>query len=553
MAQRDRTVTPPFSHPRWRAWPGRAVTLLLVGIVAAGFSGLLAEWQWQAVSDLWQSAYLRQVIWFSVYQATLSTGLSLLLAIPVARALHRHPRFAGRALLLRLTELSLVLPTIVAAFALVAVYGRSGWLNTALGWLGLPFRWNLYGLQGILLAHVFFNAPLAARILLQGLERIPANQWRMAAQLGLTSGPLWRNLEWPALRRVLPGLAVFIFILCFTSFAIVMTLGGGPRATTIEVAIYQSLRYEFDFGRAALLAMVQLLICGALWLVASRQGSTRSLVPGSHEQSGTRRRDARPRDRLLLQLFLAFLALPLLAVVVRGLPGLLGEAGQGQLWWSLARSLSVATIAAFLSCTCGLAILAASQSARQGGRRLMARLLESSGHLTLLVPALVLGTGLFILLRPQLGQTHQGLALVAMINALMALPFVLQVLRGPFATLPPNSLRVADQLNLRGSYRLRFLLLPLLRRPLLLAAAYAAGLSLGDFSVIALFGSPSAPTLPLLLFQQLSAYRIEAASGTAFVMLILLFVVFYILNHWGDRRRHLRAPNRLTTGARVHA
>ncbi|WP_165495640.1 thiamine/thiamine pyrophosphate ABC transporter permease [Marinobacter halodurans] len=553
MAQRDRTLTPPFSHPRWRAWPGRAVALLLAGVVAAGFSGLLAEWQWRAVSDLWQSAYLRQVIWFSVYQATLSTGLSLLLAIPVARALHRHPMFAGRGLLLRLTELSLVLPTIVAAFALVAVYGRSGWLNTALDGVGLPFRWNLYGLQGILLAHVFFNAPLAARILLQGLERIPANQWRIAAQLGLTSGPLWRTLEWPALRRVLPGLAVFIFILCFTSFAIVMTLGGGPSATTIEVAIYQSLRYEFDFSRAALLAMVQLLICGSLWLVASRHGTNRNLVPGANDQPGTLRRDARRRDRVLLYLFLVFLALPLLAVVFRGLPGLLGEAGDSQVWWSLGRSLSVALVAAILSCSCGLAILAASQLARHSGHHLSARLLESSGHLTLLVPALVLGTGLFILLRPQLGQPHQGLALVAGINALMALPFVLQVLRGPFATLPPNSLRVADQLNLRGSYRLRWLLLPLLRRPLLLAAAYAAGLSLGDFSVIALFGSPSAPTLPLLLFQQLSAYRIEAASGTAFVMLALLFVVFYILNRWGDRRRRHPASRRLAAGEHAHA
>lgn len=538
MAQRNRAlIAPPLAHPAWRIWPGRAIALALFAVVAAGFGGLLREWQWQALPGLWQSAYLRQVVWFSFYQAFLSTLLSLLLAIPIARALHRQSRFAGRGLLLRLTELSLVLPTIVAVFGLVAVYGRSGWFNTVMAAAEWPLSWNLYGLQGILLAHVFFNAPLAARIMLQSLERIPTNQWRLAAQLGLGSGALWKALEWPTLRRLLPGLAAFVFTLCFTSFAIVMTLGGGPKSTTIEVAIYQALRYEFDFSQAAVLAVVQLCICGTLWALATRQASSGSLVPGNAGDSAERlRRDAastRFRDRALLSIFTIFLLLPLAAVTVRGLPGLYGEIASVRLWSSLARSLVVALIAASLSVSFGLAILAAGQRERRAGRDLLAGIIEAGGHLTLVVPALVLGTGLFILLRPQLGNVSQGLALVTLINALMALPFVIQVLRGPFNSFDPQSLRLADQFNVRGYYRFRLLLLPLLKRPLLLGFAYAGGLSLGDFSVIALFGSPSAPTLPLLLYQQLSSYQLDAAAGTALIMLVLLFVIFYVLHRLG--------------------
>lgn len=558
MAQRDRSlIVPPLAHPAWRRWPGRIVALVLLAIVAAGFGGLLREWQWQAVPALWQSAYLRQVVWFSFYQAALSTALSLALAVPVARALHRQSRFRGRSLLLRLTELSLVLPTIVAVFGLVAVYGRSGWLNTLLETLGLPASWNLYGLQGILLAHVFFNAPLAARLMLQSLERIPANQWRLIAQLGLRSGAIWRTLEWPALRRLLPGLAAFVFTLCFTSFAIVMTLGGGPKSTTIEVAIYQALRYEFDFSQAAVLAVVQLMICGSLWALASRQASAGSLMPGGTVGSDPwPRRDARPahrRDSLLLLVFMIFLLLPLVAVTVRGFPGLYGEFTNMRLWTSLGRSLLVAVTAAGLSVGFGLAILGTSQSAAGSGRKARAALIEASGHLTLVIPALVLGTGLFVLLRPQLGDASQGLALVTLINALMALPFVIQVLRGPFKTIDPLSLRLADQFNVRGWYRFRLLLLPLLKRPLLLGFAYAAGLSLGDFSVIALFGSPSSPTLPLLLYQQLSAYQLDAAAGTALMMLVLLFGIFFVLHRLGDGRSHQPQETPVTLRKQAHA
>ena len=65
---------------------------------------------------------------------------------------------------------------------------------------------------------------------------------------------MFRLVEWPQLRAALPGVALLIFLLCAASFAVVLTLGGGPRATTLEVAIYQSLRADFDPQRAAALA-----------------------------------------------------------------------------------------------------------------------------------------------------------------------------------------------------------------------------------------------------------------------------------------------------------
>ena len=126
-------------------------------------------------------------------------------------------------------------------------------VNSALVWLGLHAI-SIFGFHGVVLAHVFFNLPLAIRLILQGWLVIPAERFRLAASL---NAPVGRLLEWPMLRAVVPGVFLVIFLICLTSFAVALTLGGGPRATTVELAIYQALRFDFDLGRAALLACVQ--------------------------------------------------------------------------------------------------------------------------------------------------------------------------------------------------------------------------------------------------------------------------------------------------------
>lgn len=61
----------------------------------------------------------------------------------------------------------------------------------------------------------------------------------------------FRFVEWPWLRRQIAPVAALIFMLCFASFATVLSLGGGPQATTIELAIYQALSYDYDPPRRA--------------------------------------------------------------------------------------------------------------------------------------------------------------------------------------------------------------------------------------------------------------------------------------------------------------
>src|SRR5690606_15032489 len=188
--------------------------------------------------------------------------------------LARHPSFPGRAFILRLFALPLALPAVVVALGVLALYGRAGYFAGLLT-LAVGERWQgIYGLSGILVAHVFFNLPLATRLFLGELESVPSGQWRLAAQLGMNARASFCFIEWPVLRSAIPGVAGLVFMLCATSFAIVLMLGGGPRATTLEVAIYQALRFDFDPARAVSLTLVQVLLTGAIVVFLGQLGAS---------------------------------------------------------------------------------------------------------------------------------------------------------------------------------------------------------------------------------------------------------------------------------------
>ena len=155
---------------------------------------------------------------------------------------------------------------------------------------------GIYGLSGILVAHVFFNLPLATRLFLEALDTVPADQWRLASQLGMGAGPSFRLIEWPVLRAALPGVAGLVFMLCITSFTIVLTLGGGPAATTLEVAIYQALRFDFDPARAVALTLLQIALTVAVVWLLSRLGADAGARRQPRRRAAPLRRGRHGRD-----------------------------------------------------------------------------------------------------------------------------------------------------------------------------------------------------------------------------------------------------------------
>ncbi|RVT82011.1 thiamine/thiamine pyrophosphate ABC transporter permease ThiP [Rhodobacteraceae bacterium CCMM004] len=516
----------------------RAQPLTLAGIGAAGLVGALILGTAVAVLAEAGRGRLGPADWaalrFTVVQAGLSAALSVGLAIPVARALARR-RFAGRGLLITLLGAPFILPVIVAVLGLLAVFGRSGWVSAGLQAVGLP-PLSIYGLHGVVLAHVFFNLPLAVRLILHGWQAIPAERFRLAASLGFGPGDVARVLERPMLRSVVPGALLVVFLICTTSFAVALTLGGGPRATTVELAIYQAVRFEFDLGRAALLALVQIALTGAVALAALGAAVPDGMGAGLGRVVARWDADApmaRRVDAVWIGLGALFLLAPLLSVVLRGAPGLLDL--PGAVWAAAGRSAVVALVSAALAVTMAFAVaVAVARLGRRSGRAV-----EATAMLGIAASPLVIGTGLFLLTFPAVDPVTLALPVTASVNAVMSLPFALRALIPAVAAAERNHGRLADSLGLVGWRRHWRATLPAIRRPLGFAAGLAAALSMGDLGVVALFADASSGTLPLALYRLMAAYRMDDAAAAALLLLAASLALFWVFDRGG--RGHVEA------------
>ncbi len=464
---------------------------------------------------------------FTVLQALLSALFSVFLAIPVARALARR-RFRGRALLVALLGAPFLLPTIVAVFGILAIFGRAGALNAGLEALGLPTV-SIYGLWGVVMAHVFFNLPLATRLILQGWLEIPAERLRLAASLNMNPAAVFRHLEWPMLRQAAPGAFLVIFVVCTTSFAVALILGGGPRATTVELSIYQALRFEFDLSRAAFLSLIQIAITGAAALVALRY--MRIAGFGAGRDRPHRRFDVKTRgqvaiDALVIAFASVFLIAPLAAVAASGLPAILTL--PPPVWTATLRSLAVALGSTAIVLALSLAMATAVSRLPKSSR-----LVEASALVAIAASPLVLGTGLFVLLLPIMNPADAALPITALVNAIATLPFALRAILPAYQQTETDFGRLSDSLRLTGWARMRLVMLPRLRRPLGFSAGIAAALSMGDLGVIALFADPDSATLPLQVNRLMGSYRTDDAAGAALLLLILSLALFWFFDRGG--------------------
>lgn len=506
---------------------GILASLAIFSIVASAVLSLFFKAEFFSFSEVFEDSYIWRVVYFSLYQATLSTLFSILFAIPVALAFYRR-NFLFKRWLLRVFSVAFVLPSLIGVFGIVAIYGNSGFINEMLGEKFL----NIYGLSGILLAHIFFNAPLAIRIFYQSLSLIDTNQHKLSTQLGLSAYEKFRHLEFPIIKQEIPQIASLIFMLCFTSFAVVMALGGGPKSTTIEVAIYQAIKYDFDLNLAALLSVLQILICIFLTLLVQKFSNTlknRSFYDRNSiffsDSLGLKISD------FILIILSAFLVLPpIIAIILSGInQKSLTVLQSSQLLKALLNSISIAFSSAILSMFLAICIILASRAYKMEKAHMWATFLELGGTIILIAPSIVISTGLFILLNPFVNVFDYVFYIVVVVNSLMALPFIIRSLSQNFFTIEQEYQNLCKSLGIGGVSKLFLIEFKALRKPLLHGISLSFVLSLGDLSAIALFGSWDFKTLPLLLFEQMGSYDMDGAAVSALVLLVFCFLSFGVI------------------------
>jgi len=499
------------------------IGLVLVGVVffllGSSALALLALTGWEATPDvhLWDDPWFWQLLRFTLWQALLSSLLSVGLALPLARALALDQKLPGKAVFLRWCLVCFVMPSLILVTSLVLVYGRNGWLSP---WLGSS--WQLYGLAGILLAHVFLNFPFALRVLSFQWSAIPSSAWQLAAQLQLTAWQRFQLVEWPALKGVLPALIGFIFLLCFNSFAVVLALGGGPATSTLEVAIYQALKYNFNPSEALFLAWTQLLVAGGVFWVLSHWGQLTWLAPSDSGQ-GWRPCPGPPAlwlGRFAYLLAVLFLTLPLLSLLPRAfsrgldnLPWLSLLQASG---WSLAFALSATLMAVVMG-------LFLAWQVRSISAPWLKRLLELAALHHLVIPGMVLSVGLYIFFMQRISWLDYGWIAVVLLNTLVALPFAYSQMKPSVQAYQDSYRRLASGLALPWWVHLQKVVLPFLKPALARVGGLCWVLTLGDFAIFGIFGQAHQQTLPWLIYGLAASYQlVEAALASLWLLALSL-------------------------------
>ncbi len=467
----------------------------------------------------------QRVLWFTFWQAGVSTLLTLLLGLPGAYLLARRS-FRGKALFRAVTGIPFVMPTLVVAAGFSALLGPQGWVNV-LGqdWLGLPEPPITFvnTVWAILVAHVFYNLTIVLRLVGDYWERLDPNLEAAARSMGAGTWQVLRRVSLPLLAPAVLAAALLVFIFNFSSFAVVLLLGG-PRFATLEVEIFYQVRSLFDLPAASVLSILQL--ASTLVLTILYTGLAAKVArPIRQRASGQAGRLGRLEGVYLAGIF-AFTALPLLALAGRSFThlgpsrtpdgtiptgftlafyrALFDTGAEAVLAIPVPQSIGVSLVNALL--TVGLALLVglpAAWALSRRGRSVFNRLIDPVLMLPLGTSAVTMGLGFIVALnRPPLDLRTSPL-LVPLVHALVAFPFVVRALVPALQSIRPRLHQAAMVLGASSGQVLRRVDLPLAGRALLVAATFAFMISLGEFGATALISRPSFETVPTAIYRLL--------------------------------------------------
>ena len=524
--------------------PHRPLRIATAITLAAAIAALIALVLWALLAaatgdSIGSRIDIAHLLRMTSLQAGLTTILSLIVGAALAWALNRL-RFPGRDLVVGLFASAIVTPGMIVAFGLLSIWGRNGWINQLSESLfGFPLGNPAFGLSGILLAHVVLDGAFAARIMLARLDAIPSARLKMGQSLGLTAWQRFALLDWPALRGTVPGLAAIIFLLAFTSFPIVLMLGGGPANQTLEVAIYAAVRQDFDLLGAVWLAGTQIAVCSLVILAASALAPIPATFGASSAPSWRDRGLARLLQGMTLIICLIGFALPLLSVLVEGLSsGVDRVVTNPTFWWAFCSSIIIGATSALLTLALTLSLALGRASTASGTLR---TILGMPAFAYLAVPAVVLSLGFFLLVR-QLGVAPATAApfVVILANSLLALPFAMATLGPPLEAIARSRGKLIRSLGLSSWRQFASVEYPLLGRDIGIMLALSFCFSLGDLGVIALFGTQDFQTLPLMMFRALGSYRSNDAAVIAAILLLGTIAAFVLLPRLFERLANAR-------------
>jgi len=493
-------------------------TILITGLFPDGRFAL------SAFVDVATDPAVRSVAWFTLWQAVLSTLLTLLLGVPGAYVFARY-RFPGRSLLRSITLVPFVLPTVVVGVAFLAVLGPGSPL-------GIDLRGSIWA---ILIAHVFYNLSIVIRGVGVFWEQIDPRIEEAARTLGAGRTRVFREVTLPLLRPAILSSAALVFLFTFTSFGVILILGD-LRHTTLEVEIWRQATAFLRLDLASALAVLQLVGVTAILVL---YGKARKQETGGlpFRPSGeVARRPTSPGEWLLvgatLTMILTIVVTPIALLVARSLSTpdgfgfdhyahLLNPPAAFQLFVSpleaVRNSLGFALPAVLIAGVIGLlsATVVVSGSGRGG------RVFDTMLMLPLGTSAVTIGFGFLVALGHPIN-LRSTLLIIPIAHSLVAIPFVVRSTVPVMEAVQHRLREAAFVLGASPRRAWREIDLPLIARALAVGGLFAFAISIGEFGATSFIVRPSTTTIPIAIFRLLGR---PGAFGEAMAMAVVLMAL----------------------------
>ena len=480
--------------------------------------------------------YTWRLLLFSLYEAFLSALISVVLALPFSVFFSKYT-FFGRKAILTSSDAAFALPAILCVIGFVVFYGNNGILNSLLLSFSLTDKSIkfLYSFPSVIFAHVYLNFPIAFSLITSALSSLDEKE-EMASRL-LGKGKLYTFLRitLPKVKGTIISAFTLIFLFCFPSFLIVMSLGGSPKYYTMEAEIYRRTYTDVNTVSSSSLALFSFLVMSLL-LLFSGYGREEKRASRSNRVIKKTKGWKKLEAFFLSFLIILFLAPPLLSIAYRAF---FTKDGTFTLkaWFDIAKkaptgagtgleaifnSLLVALTSSFVSVSLSTAISISAVRRNSKFIPLLTSLPMAAGSVSL-------GLG-FSFLSVALPHKSTVLSYILVITAhlVVVMPFCVRTIM-PGAKRIPERLTLASMCLGKGKmYSYSKVEKPMLKNYRRRAFAFSFALSLGEVNATMALAEGKVTTLPILIYKMINQYNYQGASALALILLTVAIVVFCI-------------------------
>ena len=461
---------------------------------------------------------------FTLYQALLSVFFSAVFGLPGAYFLAKY-EFRFKKFVRSVFIIPFIIPSILVILGFVIFFGNRGFLATVLG----RQLHILYSFKAILLAHVFYNFPIIAILCADALEKLDRNVEEDAILSGATEMRIFFKITLPRIIPALLSAMVLVFLFCFTSFSIILVLGGGPAYTTTEVEIYRQASLSLNFKTAGALSFFSMFIC-VIFLFLKELFSSRNYYKEDSTIIAKPLKSAGIYTKVLafayLTVAVVFILGPVISIALRSFMGTATRSGALRFNLNGYKNLNFGVFVR----TCLIALFSS----------LVAVFIAYSfcrfkfGFISMFpmaVSSVIIG--LVYLIMSRYVRNAPPILIISLMHGIINLPFAYKTIHSAYKNIPAE---YGEWGKMCGVPTISYMVkveLPVLKRPLISAFLFCFALSCGELNSTLILGFSKVSTVSVQIMRMISSYNYQGACAAGSVLIVMNVIVFALMGSLG--------------------